>query len=173
MKMATILKFKRKVAPLELRCTSCGSTTEAPCDCGVRFEILRPGEAAKKAIKKNPTMSNRAIAKKTGVGQETVRRARKTTDSNGSVGSKRVGLDGKSRKMPTPQPQRRLSKDDKIAAWRFNYFERTSVAISLAMSDSNWKKFKGQVIPEMIKEAENVIDAWTVMLEYMRHLSKE
>jgi hypothetical protein len=107
--MADILKFRRKPEPIRLRCTGCGATTEAPCGCGVRFRILRPGEAAKRAIKKDPRMSDRAIAKNIGVTSNTVRRARKTTAPFGAVNKneRRVGQDGKARRMPTPQPQKK------------------------------------------------------------------
>jgi hypothetical protein len=54
-------------------------------------------------VKANPGKSNRAIADEIGASYETVRRARKTTDTDVSV-KKRTGKDGKARKMPTPKP---------------------------------------------------------------------
>lgn len=55
------------------------------------------GKRAEAAIAANPEKSDRAIAAEIGVNQST--RARKRTDAGESVG-KRVGQDGKARRMP-------------------------------------------------------------------------
>ena len=44
--------------------------------------------------------SNRAIAAEIGVSEPSVRRARRSTASNDAVEEKRVGKDGKARRMP-------------------------------------------------------------------------
>ncbi|SIN88804.1 hypothetical protein SAMN05443247_00475 [Bradyrhizobium erythrophlei] len=56
-------------------------------------------KVAKAAIEANPQKSNRAIAAETGVSKDTIRRAREATGANAPV-EKRVGKDGKARKMP-------------------------------------------------------------------------
>jgi hypothetical protein len=60
------------------------------------------GRRAEEAVKANPGKSNRAIADEIGVGKDTVRRAR--TGASAPV-EKRVGKDGKTRKMPTRRPE--------------------------------------------------------------------
>jgi hypothetical protein len=53
------------------------------------------------AIAANPQKSNRAIAEEVGIGFETVRRARQSTDTGVSVETEtRIGLDGKARRLP-------------------------------------------------------------------------
>jgi hypothetical protein len=56
-------------------------------------------KVAKAAIQAHPEKSDRAIAAETGVGKDTVRRARQTTGANAPVG-KRVGKDGRARQLP-------------------------------------------------------------------------
>jgi hypothetical protein len=96
--MATIHNLKRAPSIARLECSNCGAATDAACNCGAPYvpALARAADA----IEKSPEKSNRAIAAETGLGLETVRRARKTTDPDGSVGP-RVGLDGKVRRLPT------------------------------------------------------------------------
>jgi hypothetical protein len=62
---------------------------------------VKPSVAAAKAVAANPTASNRAIAAEIGIDHKTVAKARRSTGINSPV-EKRIGLDGKSRKMPVP-----------------------------------------------------------------------
>lgn len=82
-----------------LRCTSCGTTTDAPCACGVAYAYVPAGKRAEEALAENPQLSDRAIAEEIGVSDRTVNRARKSTATNVAV-EKRIGKDGKQRKMP-------------------------------------------------------------------------
>jgi hypothetical protein len=82
---------------LQLHCSKCGVSVEAACNCGVPY--IPAGEAAAVALETYPTLSSRAIGEKTGISYQTIRRARKSTDTFVSV-EKRVGLDGKERRMP-------------------------------------------------------------------------
>ena len=96
-----------------LECSSCGATTEAQCGCGVPY--LPAGARAAKAVAENPGMSDRAIAAEIGVGLGTVQRARKkSTDPHESVGppAKRIGKDGKARKLPTKRAPTVTEPDD-------------------------------------------------------------
>jgi DNA-binding MurR/RpiR family transcriptional regulator len=64
-------------------------------------------------IKAEPEKSDRAIAKKTGVSQPTVSKARKkmeTTDKDLSV-EKRTGLDGRTRKLPAKKDTKDEAQD--------------------------------------------------------------
>jgi len=82
----------------KLYCSKCGATAGAACDCGVPY--VPAGVAAAKAIAAHWEKSDRAIAKEIGIHYSTVREARiKLTGGNPSV-DKRIGLDGKARRMP-------------------------------------------------------------------------
>jgi transposase-like protein len=106
--MATIHQFQPKTNQATLRCPSCGTTTDAPCSCGVGYEYVPPGKLAAQAIKDNPNLSDRAIAEKIGIDKDTVNRVRKSTGGNPPV-APRVGKDGKTRRMP------RIATDTKQA----------------------------------------------------------
>ena len=58
-------------------------------------------------------MSDRGIADQIGVGKETVRRARKSTAPRGAV-DKRIGKDGKVRKLPAPKANAEERRDWRI-----------------------------------------------------------
>jgi hypothetical protein len=88
-----------KPAP-KLRCGSCGALANAACDCGVSYLPVKAIDAASKAIAANSAASNRAIAEKIGVNEETVRRARNQVRDYPAPEKKRVGRDGKSYKQP-------------------------------------------------------------------------
>jgi hypothetical protein len=93
-------------------CEECGA--DRFCDCNAPAV-----EKAAKAIKANPGMSNRAIAKEAGVSAPTVAKARRATVNGFTVDEPRIGLDGRTRKMPrrpfahaaAPYP-RRFSTND-------------------------------------------------------------
>jgi hypothetical protein len=84
--------MKRQRPKLRLHCSACGAVTDAACNCGVGY--MSAGEFAAKAIAEHPEMSNRAIAKKTGVSEKTVRNVR-NAGAEKSAPQTRVGLDGK------------------------------------------------------------------------------
>jgi hypothetical protein len=57
------------------------------------------------AVQAHPEMSDRAIAAKVGVASNTVRAARQATEQDCPV-EPRIGLDGKTRRVPTPKAPR-------------------------------------------------------------------
>ncbi|HEY7414851.1 MAG TPA: hypothetical protein VH593_06640 [Ktedonobacteraceae bacterium] len=79
---------------MELRCSECGSSAEASCECGVAY--IPASEYARRELEKHPEMSDRALAAKIGVGTMTVSRARKKVGVPNGTPEKRVGKDGKS-----------------------------------------------------------------------------
>jgi len=96
---ATVIKLPNaKSKGVQLVCSKCFSKSTASCDCGVAY--VPANVAAAKAIKAHPEKSNVALAKEIGVGKDTIRRVRSTC-ANAQV-EKRIGLDGKTRKMPCP-----------------------------------------------------------------------
>jgi hypothetical protein len=83
---------------LKLFCSKCGSKADAICACGQPY--ITAGVAAAQGVAAYWEQSDRAIAKKIGVHYSTVREARiKLTGGNPSV-DKRIGLDGKTRRLP-------------------------------------------------------------------------
>src|SRR5262249_2521660 len=83
-----------------MQCSSCGAEGIAACDCGAPY--LPASARAAKAVAANPEKSDRALAAEIGVGSNTVRRARQSTAPSGAVApvDSRIGLDGKTRRMP-------------------------------------------------------------------------
>lgn len=105
-----------KTNSMRMVCSSCG--TQANCDC-VGAKLIPPGEFAAKVAKMNPEKSNRAIAQDTGVSFETVRRARKSVDTNVST-EKRVGKDGKKYKARKPSITKHYDDDADPVVLRAN-----------------------------------------------------
>jgi hypothetical protein len=95
---ATVVEIRQSIQ--RMVCTACGAEANASCNCGVAYQpkSVRAGEA----IKANPEKSNRAIAGDTGIGLETVRKARNELTTSGQLkDGPRTGLDGKTRNIPT------------------------------------------------------------------------
>lgn len=97
-------------------CSACGVSADAACDCGAPY--LPAGERAKQAIEANPQKSDRAIAAELGIGNKTVSRARQqSTVSRDTVRqSKRIGKDGKERRVPVREAITKASKKLSAAA---------------------------------------------------------
>lgn len=87
-----------------LECPKCHATTELRCACGVEYVYMRAGERAAAAVAANPEKSDRALAAEAGVSDMSIRRARQAqpTATNVEV-EKRVGQDGRTRKLPKPR----------------------------------------------------------------------
>ena len=73
-----VLNFEPKSEPNKLRCTACGTTTDAPCGCGAPFELLKASARAAIVLNKHANdpkpISNRAAAREAGVSEPTVRK---------------------------------------------------------------------------------------------------
>jgi hypothetical protein len=82
---------------MNLCCVRCGAKAKPGCDCGVAYVPARMYAA--KAVAAHPEKSDRAIAKEIGVSDKTVAKARKATAEKSAV-EKRIGRDGKARKLP-------------------------------------------------------------------------
>lgn len=95
---ATVHKLRPSTAGL--RCSECGATAKAACNCGADY--IPAGRMAARAIAAHPEKSDRAIAADLGVSDRTVNRARKSTATNDAV-RQRIGKDGKARKLPQRQ----------------------------------------------------------------------
>lgn len=102
--MGTIVQLQEPIKePNVLRCTSCGATTQAPCECGVPFALLKPSEAARIALQRTPELSNRIIAEYLGINPSTVDEMRKQLPVK-PADDKRKGKDGRVRRPPTTSP---------------------------------------------------------------------
>jgi hypothetical protein len=81
-----------------LCCVKCGAKAKPGCQCDAAYVPARVYAA--KAIAAHPEKSDRAIAAAIGVDSKTVAKARKATAEKSAV-EKRIGRDGKTRKLPT------------------------------------------------------------------------
>ncbi|MBV9565745.1 MAG: hypothetical protein JOY90_35620 [Bradyrhizobium sp.] len=81
--------------------SACGATGTAGCDCPPDAVYIRAGMRAAEAVKANPEMSDRAIAKAIGLSDKTVAAARKAGAEFSAVGT-RTGRDDKTRVKPRP-----------------------------------------------------------------------
>jgi hypothetical protein len=92
--MSNVVSIK---APIRLRCSSCGITQDAACECGAPY--VAAGMLAKQAVVEFPEKSNRAIADELGLSNQTVMRAREAVAPNGAPEAEtpltRTGRDGK------------------------------------------------------------------------------
>ena len=98
----------KKPSIAQIECSQCGATADAACNCGAPY--VPKAIRATEAITKNPEKSSRAIAEEIGVDEKTVRKARKATADKSAV-EKRVGKDGKVRKLPAKNPKLTGEKD--------------------------------------------------------------
>lgn len=91
---------------------------DAACDCGVAY--VSAGKAAQAALKRNPTLSNRAIAAQIGVDESTVRTARQA--GAGNPAAARTGRDGKN--YPAQRQQRTVRDRAQVDTEEVNDFIR-------------------------------------------------
>jgi hypothetical protein len=116
--MSNVTQLRPKKRPLQLHCSACGAQAEAACDCGVGY--MSASEFAAKAAAEHPEMSNRAIAEMTGVGKDTVRRARQSGGAN-EPPQTRTGRDGKQhpteRKPTTRRTTEQTAEIDSGITW--------------------------------------------------------
>lgn len=112
--MAEVIRLKKQFA--SLRCSSCGVSQNAACDCGVSY--VPAGELAKKAVRENPEMTNHAIAKQYGVSSDTIRRARGDTRVGASAPTaRRTGTDGKQYNAVKPKPAKKPDVKQEVTKW--------------------------------------------------------
>jgi hypothetical protein len=99
---ATAMPFEEDEIRPQLACWECGATTTAACNCGVSY--VPAGARAAAAVANNPEKSDRAIAADIGVAKNTVRAARQELVNTDQLeDGPRIGLDGKTRKLPERQ----------------------------------------------------------------------
>src|ERR1700735_5205387 len=89
-----------RLAAMNLCCSECGAKAKASCQCDAAYVPARVYAA--KAVRAHPEKSDRTIAREIGVSDKTVAKARKATADKSAVG-KRIGRDGKTRKLPNKQ----------------------------------------------------------------------
>lgn len=90
-------------AVVQLQCEACGAETHAACSCGAIYKP-KAFERAAEAVAAHPDRSDRAIASEIGVSPTTVGKARASTVHTGQLDEPRIGRDGKTRKLPDPDP---------------------------------------------------------------------
>lgn len=148
----------------ELACSSCGAVGHAGCDCDAPYVRVQ----AALADESNRHLSNRALAAKVGVSDQTIGRARKATATHVAVEEKRVGRDGKARRMPrkaepveeaetiSPKMQRKLE----VHGW----YQRAE----LAAQEARYAPIETCPIDAKMKRlAADVVKAWTAILNHI------
>src|SRR5262245_43523819 len=91
-------------------CTACGAEANASCNCGQPY--IPAKQRAAEAIAANPQKPDRAIASDIGVDHKTVGAARKESTGEHSPVEPRVGIDGKTRRMPVRKAKRTQRPDE-------------------------------------------------------------
>jgi DNA-binding transcriptional MocR family regulator len=155
---------------LQLECAACGATADAACACGAPY--LPAGERTAKAVADpaNKNKSSRAIAAELGVSPDTVDRARKATARNQAV-EKRVGLDGKARRLPLSSLRERHKAERKRIAREY----REAVQAELADKQAAFEDEAEQLAADLLKHI-SPAESWNLgwrLSEHLGHLLGE
>ena len=126
------------------------------------MDYIPAGQRASEAVKAHPEKSDGALATEIGVNPETVRRARKSSTPANAEVEKRVGRDGKTRRMPKqrqrPEPEEGTEDDIEPANY---FFLRVDAAIRFAT-------YSGPIIAkrkELVAAARQVAVAWSKLAD--------
>ena len=138
--------------PTRLECSACGAAADGACSCGAPY--MPAGIRAATAVTSSPEKSDRVIADELGVGHATVSRARKKATVSGETVSKRVGKDGKARKLPAARP----TSDSRAA-----FLLRADQAIRLAAYSGPTPASE-----DIITAATKAAAAWSAMVTNLR-----
>lgn len=177
-----VVKFTPATSPAKLKCSACGATAEASCNCGAAYVPAR--DVAAKAIADNPELSARAIAAKVGVDEQTVRAAmvygtagNPAVDTmQGRVGpdgvTRRLGRDGKWRRLPTPQrqPDRNESVTEAPPAQSTPITRFLNVAWDAEHRPREFDFSSMTNFGELAAAAERVAQAWSTAAKELRRL---
>jgi hypothetical protein len=148
----------------QLQCSSCGAVGHASCGCDAPYVRVQ----AAIADESNQLLSTRALAAKVGVSHMTIGRARKNATVTHVTVEKRVGLDGKARRMPqkveptvesndlTPKMQRKLEVHGWYQRAELAAQEARYAPLGTCPCDAKMKRL-----------AKNVLKAWTEVLTHV------
>jgi hypothetical protein len=145
---------------MELRCSDCGASVTAACECGVPY--ITAGEYAARAIARNPEKSDRLIEEETGVSARTLSRVRKKTTAANAAVKKRKGKDGKERRLPE---QRKPPEFPPDVQWEGSLIQLATFIENMDKEWSsrfgNWRRFTMSTCTyELIKRAANTWNAF-------------
>lgn len=156
--MGAVYEMRRAI--VRLSCSECGAEANASCDCHKPYVPAAAKAAA--AIKANPEKSDRAIAKEIGVSPMTVNRARPTvTDDT----VERVGLDGKTRKMPQRAPRGFYNEPEPDEEATTQEHE-TSLWLRIETArELSEVPFQGKVTTELVDAVRAVASAWSQLAQ--------
>jgi DNA-binding transcriptional MocR family regulator len=157
----------------ELICSECGAKGQGSCECGVAY--MPKSKIAVKAIKANPKLSDQAIAKKIGVSQPTISRARKQLKHN-VLTERREGRDGKM--YPAKKKRkgvRPFTKDNgrtemvNLACWfdmmRAKLKERFDRVLKQAAKDKKFSEHTRDTMVDDINYLKQDLDRWIAQLD--------
>jgi hypothetical protein len=143
-----------KISIQRMVCTGCGAEANASCNCGKPY--VPKSVRAAEAIAANPEKSDRAIAADLGVSPTTVGKAREL--SSGGQLDERIGLDGKTRKLPAKKPE--AEDDDDGYELTAEQKRRQKQFIERAKAAAKMGGYEGPIDSEMQEAAATVADAW-------------
>jgi hypothetical protein len=173
-----------KISIQRMVCTGCGAEANTSCNCGKAYVPM--AVRAAEAIKANPEKSDRAIAADIGVAPNTVKTARDELRSTAQLeDGERIGLDGKTRKLPKKPDDAELERDRKECVAlnqkaieaereRAEYLEMTpeglvvlaEQAADLAeMFSASIKASPSAISDEAIRGVYRVVDRWSALLK--------
>lgn len=145
-----------------MRCSGCGVTQAAACDCGVAY--VPAGEYAAKAIADpaNREKSHSMLAQEIGVSDQTVLRARGLGSTNVEP-ERRLGLDGKSYPAKAPRTSRREMQAAEIQYEAGSSKERDPV---------QFLKIALVRVEEVVRDYERVMKTKAEKAAFRRELAK-
>lgn len=167
--MAEIHQLRPRAAATAWMCSACG--IDAACNCGA--PLMSKAQRAAEAIAATPHKSDRAIAEELGIGNATVSRARRdATVSDDTVdGEPRVGLDGKTRRMPQREVIQEACADCDTEEdfWQRSLGNMAGDAVALAdqwtQQFGDWHRF--EVTSDLVVLARQASDAWGNLAKIM------
>jgi hypothetical protein len=124
---------------------------------------MSKGQRAAEAVAANPQKSDRAIAAELGVSHPTVAKARdQATGNNLPVDDEpRIGLDGKTRRMPV----REVADDKEIEAATPS--EKRNSFLMFSNEAMVWAKYDGPTDDEILNAARATASAWSRLVASM------
>ena len=152
----------------EIACVECGAVTHSACECGAAY--MPAGARAAEAVAATPHRSNRAIAADLGVSEGTVRTARQST-AQGYAVDRRVGLDGKARRLPQrEEPPEEADQEDALEAMSDRGW------LNRAMMSAQYARYAPiESCPktsELLSAVRDAVEAWTSVLRKLERKEK-
>lgn len=143
-----------------MSCTACGAEANASCNCGVTYAPIKERkELAAKTLVGDPSLSDREIARLTGLDKNTVAAVREDMEAGGEIHhlTERKGGDGKVYSLPVT---RKEPDADKIE--REN---QRNILLMNAAASVEAAVYHGPVDEKIIDACRRTAEAWSNLAE--------